>query len=67
MDPLDLTEDELLSFFHYNKTDMSCMDQPRLFLCRLRDYHLVSEDLFTVGYSELIGAGLIDHLCSKLF
>lgn len=62
MDPLDLTQDKLLTFFHFNKTEMSCMDRPQLFLCQLRDYHLVSEELFTVGYSELIcRVGLIDH------
>lgn len=50
MDPLDfLTQEELLRFFRHKKTEMSCMDQPHIFLSQLRDYGLVSEKLYQVG------------------
>ncbi|KAM9434622.1 uncharacterized protein Hap1MRO34_002385 [Clarias gariepinus] len=47
MDLLDfLTEDELMQFFHYKKTEMSCMEDPQTFLTQLRDHDLVPEDVY---------------------
>nr|XP_046271228.1 nuclear body protein SP140-like protein isoform X2 [Scatophagus argus] len=47
MDPLDFLEpDELLRFFHCNKTEMSCMEKPHTFITQLRDHNLIPEDRF---------------------
>ncbi|CAB1415644.1 unnamed protein product [Pleuronectes platessa] len=47
MDPLDfLKPEELLRFFHCNKTVMSCMENPHTFLRQLRDHDLIPEDTY---------------------
>ncbi|XP_026882514.2 nuclear body protein SP140-like protein isoform X2 [Electrophorus electricus] len=50
MEPLHflefLTNKELIGFFHCKKTEMSCMEQPNIFLNQLRDYDLVPEKLY---------------------
>uniref|UniRef100_G3P0D4 Uncharacterized protein n=1 Tax=Gasterosteus aculeatus TaxID=69293 RepID=G3P0D4_GASAC len=47
MDPMDWLENhELLRFFRRHKTEMSCMEKPRTFLCQLRDHDLVPEDRY---------------------
>ncbi|XP_062872241.1 uncharacterized protein LOC134333981 isoform X2 [Trichomycterus rosablanca] len=47
MDPLDfVTDEELSGFFHYKKTEISCMEEPQTFLNQLRDHNLVQEDLY---------------------
>ncbi|XP_047426908.1 nuclear body protein SP140 isoform X2 [Mugil cephalus] len=47
MDPLDfLDSQELLQFFHCNKTELSCMENPNTFLNQLRDHNLVPEDRY---------------------
>ncbi|XP_062294070.1 nuclear body protein SP140-like protein [Scomber scombrus] len=47
MDPMDFLEaDELLRFFHCNKTEMSCMENPHIFLNQLRDHNLIPEDSY---------------------
>ncbi|KAM9434999.1 uncharacterized protein Hap1MRO34_002728 isoform 1-T3 [Clarias gariepinus] len=47
MDPLNfLTEDDLKKFFHCKKTEMSCMEEPHVFLTQLRDHDLVPEELY---------------------
>lgn len=47
MDPLDFLElEEMLRFLHCNKTEISCMEDPVIFLCKLKDYNLISEDSF---------------------
>ncbi|XP_043956680.1 nuclear body protein SP140-like [Gambusia affinis] len=47
MDPLDfLDHNELLSFFHCRKTEMSCMENPQTFLNQLRDHNLIPEDKY---------------------
>ncbi|XP_062264085.1 uncharacterized protein LOC133970941 [Platichthys flesus] len=47
MDPLDfLKPEELLRFFHCNKTEMSCMENPHTFLRQLRDHDLIPEDTY---------------------
>ncbi|KAI4881416.1 hypothetical protein NFI96_027090 [Prochilodus magdalenae] len=47
MDPLDfLTKEELIRFFHCKKTEMSCMEEPHIFLHQLRDHNLVPEKLY---------------------
>ncbi|KAL7826589.1 hypothetical protein AOLI_G00317980 [Acnodon oligacanthus] len=47
MDLLDfLTKEELLRFFHCKKTEMSCMEEPNIFLHQLRDHNLVPEKLY---------------------
>ncbi|XP_033182003.1 LOW QUALITY PROTEIN: uncharacterized protein LOC113159755 [Anabas testudineus] len=44
MDPLDFLEsEELLRFFRRNKTEMSCMEKPQIFLDQLRDHDLIPE------------------------
>lgn len=51
MDPLHFLEDEeLLSFFHCQKTAMSCMENPHIFLSQLRDRNLIPEDRYEVGH-----------------
>ncbi|KAG9328012.1 hypothetical protein JZ751_016950 [Albula glossodonta] len=39
-------DDELLWFFHNKKTEISCINQPHIFLNQLRDYDLVQEDVY---------------------
>ncbi|XP_026212366.1 nuclear body protein SP140-like [Anabas testudineus] len=47
MDPLDFLEsEELLRFFRRNKTEMSCMEKPQIFLNQLRDNDLIPEDRY---------------------
>ncbi|KAM4716655.1 uncharacterized protein sp100.1 isoform 3-T4 [Anableps anableps] len=47
MDPLDFLEPaDLLSFFHSRKTEMSCMENPQIFLNQLRDHNLIPEDKY---------------------
>lgn len=47
MDPLDFLElEEMRRFLHCNKTEISCMENPVIFLCKLKDYNLISEDSF---------------------
>ncbi|XP_017572835.1 nuclear body protein SP140-like protein isoform X2 [Pygocentrus nattereri] len=47
MDLLDfLTKEELIRFFHCKKTEMSCMEEPNIFLHQLRDHNLVPEKLY---------------------
>ncbi|XP_039861990.1 nuclear body protein SP140-like protein [Simochromis diagramma] len=47
MDPLDFLElEEMRRFLHCNKTEISCMEDPVIFLCKLKDYNLISEDSF---------------------
>ncbi|XP_056309409.1 nuclear body protein SP140-like protein [Danio aesculapii] len=41
-----LTNQQLLSFFHRKKTEISCIEQPHIFLSQLRDYDLLPEPLF---------------------
>ncbi|KAK2833721.1 hypothetical protein Q5P01_017610 [Channa striata] len=45
MDPLDFLEDEeLLRFLHCHKAELSCMDNPQIFLFQLRDHDLIPDD-----------------------
>ncbi|KAF5905975.1 nuclear body protein [Clarias magur] len=47
MDRLDfLTEDQMKEFLRFNKTRISCMEEPHTFLNQLRDYNLVPEELY---------------------
>ncbi|XP_036420038.1 nuclear body protein SP140-like protein isoform X2 [Colossoma macropomum] len=47
MDPLDfLNKEDLIRFFHCKKTEMSCMEEPNIFLHQLRDHNLVPEKLY---------------------
>ncbi|KAG9338860.1 hypothetical protein JZ751_025300 [Albula glossodonta] len=49
MEPRSLdirTDDELLWFFRNKKTEISCINQPYIFLSQLRDYDLVQEDVY---------------------
>ncbi|XP_045930106.1 nuclear body protein SP140 isoform X3 [Micropterus dolomieu] len=47
MDPLDFLEsDELLRFFRRHKTEMSCMEDPHIFLCQLKDHDLIADDAY---------------------
>ncbi|KAG7325918.1 hypothetical protein KOW79_010843 [Hemibagrus wyckioides] len=47
MDQLDfITHEELVDFFHRKKTEISCMEEPHIFLKQLRDHNLVPEDLY---------------------
>ncbi|KAM9434971.1 uncharacterized protein Hap1MRO34_002705 [Clarias gariepinus] len=47
MDQLNfLTEDQMKEFLRFNKTRISCMEQPHMFLNQIRDYKLVREDLY---------------------
>ncbi|XP_060721428.1 sp110 nuclear body protein-like isoform X1 [Tachysurus vachellii] len=47
MDQLNfLTHDELVSFFRRKKAEISCMEEPHIFLRQLRDHDLVPEDLY---------------------
>ncbi|XP_071330318.1 nuclear body protein SP140-like protein isoform X2 [Trachinotus anak] len=47
MDPLDFLDcDELLRFFHCNKTELSIMENPQTFLSQLRDYDLIPEERY---------------------
>ncbi|XP_063760715.1 nuclear body protein SP140-like protein isoform X2 [Eleginops maclovinus] len=49
MDVLFWLDDEaLLQFFHRHKTEMSCMEDPHIFLNQLRDHDLVLEDTYKV-------------------
>ncbi|XP_014908752.1 nuclear body protein SP140-like isoform X2 [Poecilia latipinna] len=49
MDPLDFLEPaELLTFFHCRKTEMSCMENPLIFLNQLRDHNLIPEDKYKI-------------------
>ncbi|XP_027141747.1 nuclear body protein SP140-like protein isoform X2 [Larimichthys crocea] len=41
-----LEDEELLQFFHCQKTEMSCMDKPQIFLDKLKDYDLIPEDTY---------------------
>lgn len=53
MDPLEFLEsEEMLRFFHCNKTELSCMENPHIFLCKLKDYNLIPEDRFRVSNSS---------------
>lgn len=53
MDPLDFLENEdLLRFFHSNKTELSCMVNPQTFLNQLRDHNLILEDMYKVKYNQ---------------
>lgn len=64
MDPLDFLEsEELLRFFHCNKTEISCMENPFIFLCKLKDYNLIPEDRFKkVTRMKKMEKGLYDIL-----
>ncbi|XP_062842671.1 ankyrin repeat domain-containing protein 36C-like [Trichomycterus rosablanca] len=47
MDPLDnVSDEELVAFLRCNKTWISCMEDPGIFLTQLRDHDLVPEDLY---------------------
>ncbi|XP_058260973.1 autoimmune regulator-like isoform X1 [Hemibagrus wyckioides] len=47
MDQLDfITHEELVVFFRRKKTEISCMEEPHIFLMQLRDHDLVPEDLY---------------------
>ncbi|XP_034151104.1 nuclear body protein SP140-like isoform X1 [Esox lucius] len=47
MDPLDfVTDDQLLRFFRCSRTEMSCMEQPHIFLYQLRDHNLIPEEVY---------------------
>ncbi|KAM3597414.1 uncharacterized protein V6R79_004233 [Siganus canaliculatus] len=47
MDRLDFhVNEELLQFFHCNKTEISCLENPHTFLSQLRDHNLVPEDKY---------------------
>ncbi|XP_060759899.1 uncharacterized protein LOC132870279 [Neoarius graeffei] len=47
MDRLDfLTEDELIRYFRRAKTEISCIEEPHVFLSQLRDHDLVPDDLY---------------------
>ncbi|XP_056435534.1 nuclear body protein SP140-like [Gadus chalcogrammus] len=47
MNPLDTLDDrQLRGFFRRSKTEMSCMDKPKLFLKQLRDHKLILEEKF---------------------
>uniref|UniRef100_A0A671WMF7 SP110 nuclear antigen, tandem duplicate 3 n=1 Tax=Sparus aurata TaxID=8175 RepID=A0A671WMF7_SPAAU len=47
MDPLDFLEpEELLSFLHVQKTELSCMENPHTFITQLRDHDLIPEDRY---------------------
>ncbi|KAK2864779.1 hypothetical protein Q7C36_003933 [Tachysurus vachellii] len=49
MDQLNsLTHDELVRFFRRKKAEISCMEEPHIFLRQLRDHDLVPEDLYKV-------------------
>lgn len=49
MNRIDLLKnEELLQFFHRHKTEMACMENPRIFLTQLRDHNLVPEDRYQV-------------------
>ncbi|XP_026181999.1 nuclear body protein SP140-like protein isoform X2 [Mastacembelus armatus] len=41
-----LESEELLRFFHCNKTEMSLMENPQTFLRQLRDYDLIPDDRY---------------------
>ncbi|XP_062263722.1 nuclear body protein SP140-like protein [Platichthys flesus] len=67
MDPLDFLEpEELLRFFHCNKTEMSCMKNPHTFLRQLRDHDLIPEDTYKKVIrrrkKEIMQAALYDVL-----
>ncbi|XP_029913480.1 nuclear body protein SP140-like protein [Myripristis murdjan] len=64
MDPLDFLDDEqLLRFFHCNKTEMSCMEKPQTFLNKLRDHNLVPED----DYKKVIRMKSKDNIKTGLY
>ncbi|XP_073800494.1 uncharacterized protein sp100.2 isoform X3 [Danio rerio] len=44
-----LTDEQLLSFFNQRKKDISCIEQPNIFLTQLRDHNLLPETLFQAG------------------
>ncbi|XP_073351380.1 uncharacterized protein [Pagrus major] len=47
MDPLDFLEpEELLSFLHVKKTELSLMENPHTFIRQLRDHDLIPEDRY---------------------
>ncbi|XP_062340865.1 autoimmune regulator-like isoform X1 [Osmerus eperlanus] len=47
MDPTDFLEDEqLLQFLHCRKTELSVIEDPRLFLNQLNDYNLLPTDMY---------------------
>lgn len=49
MNPIcSLENKDLLQFFHRHKTDIACMENPRIFLSQLRDHNLVPEDRYQV-------------------
>lgn len=55
MKPIDFLENEdLLQFFHSHKTEMACMENPRIFLTQLRDHNLVPEDRYQVKKDRLL-------------
>ncbi|KAM9843318.1 uncharacterized protein sp100.1 [Aulostomus maculatus] len=67
MDPLDFLEnEELLRFFHCNKTEMSCMENPHTFMRQLRDHDLIPEDRFKklsrMKSKEVMKKGLYEAL-----
>ncbi|XP_053300332.1 nuclear body protein SP140-like protein [Pleuronectes platessa] len=67
MDPLDFLEpEELLRFFHCNKTEISCMENPHTFLRQLRDHDLIPEDTYKKVIrrrkKEIMQAALYDVL-----
>ncbi|XP_683309.3 uncharacterized protein sp100.3 [Danio rerio] len=41
-----LTDEQLLSVFHLKKTEISCIEQPLIFLTQLRDHNLLPETRF---------------------
>lgn len=45
-----LDDEELLQFFHCQKTEISCMDKPQIFLDKLKDYDLIPEDTYEVRH-----------------
>lgn len=47
MDPLFfLDPEQLLRFFHCHKTEMSLLENPHTFLCKLRDHDLIPEERY---------------------
>lgn len=70
MNPIDSMENaDLLQFFHRHKTDLACMEKPRIFLTQLRDHNLVSEDMYQVKNHRLLSCRFVTRhkqLASRL-
>ncbi|KAM9434889.1 nuclear body protein SP140-like protein isoform 2-T2 [Clarias gariepinus] len=67
MNRLDcLTEEEMITFFRFNKTRISCIEEPQTFLTQLRDRDLVPEELYgkvmNMKIKKIIQKGLYDIL-----